>query len=144
MIAVEKSEERRLGSGGSLDAPETYVVAGTSDIAEVPEQFLQVVCVSVRRSRFRNAMEGSLTYLDPKSASLAHGGKLGGLIVGESEGRECAVLFSEVRQPVDHDDKFVYQDIATLPEKYEVCVAVFTRSMSAQRGTENGEGRRTL
>lgn len=63
---------------------------------------------------------------------------MGGLVVGKSESRECTILLGEPGQSVDNDDKFVYQDIATFPEKYEVRVAVITITFSVKKvGLEN-------
>lgn len=40
MVTLEEGKERRLGTGGSLDATETDVVACALDVAQVPEELL--------------------------------------------------------------------------------------------------------
>lgn len=99
VIASKDSQERSLGSSRSLGTAETKVVAGASEIAEIPEKVLQ-----------------------PEAGTLANGGKLGRLVVGVAKSSEVFVLDGELTEFVDYVGELGEDDIETLFEKDQVCV----------------------
>lgn len=107
MVASEDSQERSLGSRGSLGTAETKVVPGAGEVAEIPEEVLQ-----------------------PEAGTLANGGKLGGLVVSVAKGSEVFVLDGEFAEFVDYIGEFGEDYIEALFEENQVCIvgAVTTSS----------------
>lgn len=109
MVAVEEGKERRLGAGRALHATEAEVVAGTLEVAEVPEQLLE-----------------------PEGRTLTNGGKLSRLEVGEAEGGEVGVFLSEDGKARDDSRQLGEEEVETVAEEDEVRVV----SDIARSGTE--------
>lgn len=99
MVASEDSQERSLGSRGSLGTAETKVVAGAGEVAEIPEEVLE-----------------------PEAGTLANGGELGGLVMSVAKGSEVFVLDGEFAEFVDYISEFGEDDIEALFEEDQVCV----------------------
>lgn len=99
VVASEDSQERSLGSRGSLGTAETKVVPGAGEVAEIPEEVLE-----------------------PEAGTLANGGKLGGLVVSVAKGSEVFVLNGEFAEFVDYIGEFGEDYIEALFEEDQVCI----------------------
>lgn len=88
-----------MGPSRSLGTAETKVVAGASEIAEIPEKVLQ-----------------------PEAGTLSNGGKLGRLVVSVAKSSEVFVLNGELTEFVDYVGELGEDDIETLFEKDQVRV----------------------
>ena len=62
VIPLEQGQKGGLGAGCPFDTAETEVVAGPSEVAEVPEKLL-----------------------NPEAGAFAYGGQLSGLVVSETQ-----------------------------------------------------------
>lgn len=94
VVTSEDSQERSLGSRGSLGTAETKVVAGTGEVAEIPEEVLE-----------------------PEAGTLANSGKLGGLVVSVAKGSKVFVLDGEFAEFMDYIGEFGEDDIEALFEE---------------------------
>lgn len=86
MVAIEQSEEARLGASRSLHSTETKIVARTLDVAQIPEQFL------IHHVVLRHSPSKVEAHLNPKSRSFPNGSELSGLEMSEPKGGKCTVL----------------------------------------------------
>lgn len=100
VVAVEEREEAGLSTGRALDAAETEIRSSALKVAQVPEELL-----------------------DPQGRSFSDGGELSRLEVGESQGRQVAVLLGKVGQSGDDRGKFGQKEVQALPQEDEVGVA---------------------
>lgn len=99
VITSEDSQERSLSPRSPLGAAETKVIAGTGEIAEVPEEVLE-----------------------PEAGTLSNGGKLGRLVVSVAKSSEVFVFDGELAEFVDYVGEFGEYDIEALFEEDQVCV----------------------
>ena len=99
VVPLEELEERGLGPGGALDAPEADRLLGVVEVLEVLQQVLE-----------------------PQAGALAHGRGLGRLKVREAEGRQGTVLRGEGLE-IRHDaDQLSANQLQGLAQEDEVGV----------------------
>lgn len=94
MVTTKDGEERSLSPRSPLGAAETKVVAGTGEVAEIPEEVLE-----------------------PEAGTLSNGGKLGRLVVSVAESSEVFVFDGELAKFVDYVGEFGEYDIEALFEE---------------------------
>lgn len=99
MVTVEDGQKRSLGSGGSLGSTEAEVVAGTGEVAEVPEEVLE-----------------------PEAGTLADSGELCRLVVGVPQGSEVFMLDGKLGEFVNYVGEFGEHNFETLFEEDEICI----------------------
>ena len=89
-IALKKFHEGSLGTGGALGAEESHGLEAVFHFVVVEEDVLE-----------------------PQGGTLADGGRLSRLVMGESEGREVLVLDRELRQLVEEVHELLLDELQT-------------------------------
>jgi hypothetical protein len=79
-----------LGTGSTLDTPETKVVPSTFQISQIPKQLL-----------------------DPQSSSLTDSSQLSGLEVGETKSGQVLVLLGKGGETGDDNSEFGEENVET-------------------------------
>ena len=97
MVAVEKLQEARLGSGGSLGAQEPEAAHDIFQIRKIHHQIL-----------------------DPEGSPLADGGRLGRLEMGKCQGRHILILQGEFGKLRDDVHQGAVQKLQALPHLDQV------------------------
>ena len=100
MVPIKEGQEASLGPRGPLDASETDIVPGALEVPQVPQEFL-----------------------NPEGGSLADGGQLGGLEMGEPEGGQVTVSLGKLGETRDDSGQLGQEDIESVSEEDQVGVA---------------------
>lgn len=122
MVTLEKGKERRLGTGGTLDATETNVVACALDVAQVPEELLFGGTGGGKLTIIRIPRHIVATDLNPEGRTLADRGQLRRLEVSPPERREVLVRLGETGETLDDDGELREDDVACVAEEDQVGV----------------------
>lgn len=90
MITIEQGEEAGLGTSGALHAAESEIISCPLDVTEIPQQLLRTSRVPISNPYMPHIT--NKTYLKPECGALPNRRQLRGLEVGETEGRQVAIL----------------------------------------------------